>query len=343
MERRGPPNVAKKAAARPQARIRAWAFGRGAAAIFLSDMKIIEKDNAVLYRYRVDNSTFLINPFEGARLLSWDIEDASGKIRSVVPWTDMNALGGEKMYNTFGGNPIIFPFPSTSFVGRKPDLWRTPRGDVRPMRRHGYAWDGKFEVVEVCENALKMKFIPDADARQAYPYDYNMYVRYQFFQRSFISEIILQNKGDLPMPWGAGFHPYFTIPWVKGETKKNYVLITDAARSTYNVGDGTRYELKNLDKMSFGDTEMLGRILCNLKTGTLKIRRIGGGEIDIVINDNKKPDPSMVVVTWGKVKDGDGDFFAVEPWIAPPNCATKPLQFVDGNSIGTLKMQVKVS
>ena len=105
----------------------------------------------------------------------------------------LTALGGEKMYNTFGGNPIIFPFPSTSFVGRKPDLWRTPRGDVRPMRRHGYAWDGKFEVVEVCENALKMKFIPDADARQAYPYDYNMYVRYRFFQRSFISEIILQN------------------------------------------------------------------------------------------------------------------------------------------------------
>ena len=305
-------------------------------------MDIIKRNNVSLYRFGVGNSAFIVNPFEGARLLSWDIKNADSSVRSVIPWTNPDICGGRAMGDVFGGNPVIFPFPSTSFVGRTPDIWRTPRGDVRVMRRHGYAWVGKFDVAYSSDTALKMKFVPEPECLEAYPYNYNMYVCYEFGETSFTCEMVLENKGDEPMPWGGGFHPYFTIPWVKGESKRKYRLITDASRSTYNVGDGTRYELKNLDKMSFGDGEMVGRILCGLKTGKLKIVREGGGAIDITINDNRKPDPSLVVVSWGKPRDGDGDFFAVEPWLAPPNCATKPLRFAAPKSTDTLKMRVEL-
>ncbi len=304
-------------------------------------MEIIKKGNISLYKFQAGTSEFLVNPFEGARLISWDASNGDGSKRSVIYWNS-DVYGGSKIAKVHGGNPILFPFPSTSFVGRTPDLWRTPRGDVRPMKRHGYAWNGKFEVAYSSSDELKLKFIPCADCREAYPYDYDFYVRYKFAEKSLIVELILENKGDLSMPWGAGIHPYFTIPWVKGESKRDYYLSTDAQQSTYNVGDGTRHALDNLDKNTFADGEMVGRILCNLKTGTVKAVRKRGGDVTIIINDNKKPDSSFVVVTYGNPKDGDPNFFAIEPWMAPPNCATKPLQFVDGKSTGIFKVEIKI-
>lgn len=299
-------------------------------------MKVVRKGNVSLYEFKVGNSTYLVNPFVGARLLSWNIE-SNGQVRSVIPW---NSDATEGKVN--GGNPILFPFPSSSFVGKTPHVWRTPRGDVRPMQRHGYAWNGKFEVAYSSSTELKLKFIPCADCKDAYPYNYNFFVRYTFAENSFVTELILENKGEEPMPWGAGTHPYFTIPWVKGESKRDYFLKTDARLSTYNVGDGTRYKADNLDKMSFADGEMVGRILCNLQTGTATIVRKKGGEISLVVNDNRKPDSSFVFVTYGKTRDDEEAFFAVEPWMAPPNCATQPLQFVEGKSTGVFKVEVKV-
>ena len=305
-------------------------------------MKVVKKGNISLYEFEVGASKFLVNPFEGAKLITWDIKNPDGSLRSVIPWMNPDVVGGEASAKVSGGNPILFPFPSTSFVGRTPDIWRTPRGDVRPMRRHGYAWNGKFEVAYSSSRELKLRFIPCQECREAYPYDYNFYVRYTFAEKALIVELILENKGDVAIPWGAGIHPYFTIPWVKGESKRDYYLQTDAQQSTYNVGDGTRYALDNLDKKSFADGEMVGRILCNLKTGTVKAARKKGGEITIIANDNRKPDSSFVVVTYGKTRDDEPSYFAIEPWLAPPNCATKPLQFVAGKSTGKLKVEIKI-
>ena len=120
-------------------------------------MKVVRKGNVSLYEFKVGNSTYLVNPFVGARLLSWNIE-SNGQVRSVIPW---NSDATEGKVN--GGNPILFPFPSSSFVGKTPHIWRTPRGDVRPMQRHGYAWSGKFEVAYSSDTELKLKFIPCAD------------------------------------------------------------------------------------------------------------------------------------------------------------------------------------
>ncbi len=308
----------------------------GQIVVFHSNMQVVRKGNVSLYKFKVGNSTFLVNPFVGARLLSWDIQQ-NETVRSVIPWNSDKTDGA-----VLGGNPILFPFPSTSFVGKQPHLWRTPRGDVRPMRRHGYALNGKFEVAYSSDSELKLRFLPCEECKDAYPYDYNFYVRYIFSEKSLITELILENKGDVPMPWGAGTHPYFTIPWVKGEKKADYFLKTDARISTYNVGDGTRYSVDNLDKMSFADGEMVGRILCNLQTCTAKIVRNKGGGIEIVVNDNRKPESSFVFVTYGKTRDDEDPVFAVEPWMAPPNCATKPLQFVDGNSTGVFKVEIKI-
>lgn len=306
-------------------------------------MKIERRGNTSLYRFDAGNSTFIMNPFEGARLMTWDIKNADGTSRSVIPWQKPEIVTGKDFPTVHGGIPIIFPFPSTSFVGRTPHIWRTPRGDVRPMARFGYAWGGKFEVAYSSDNEIKLKFIPCADCKEAYPYDYNFYVRYRFFGRSFTLELLLENKGDLPMPWEGGTHPYFTIPWVKGEKKRDYFLQSDGRKSTYNVGDGTRQTLDNLDKNSFADPELKGRILCDLQTGTVKaVRKKTGEAIEIIINDNRKPDPSFAVVFFGFPKEGDPNIFAIEPWMAPPNSASKPSHFVRGGETGSFKIEVKI-
>ena len=192
--------------------------------------KIIENDGARLYVFNAGDSEFVMNPEEGALLMSWKVKRADGSERDVVYWPDKNLVRG-RIGTVHGGAPIFFPFSGVSFADGKANMWKTPTGEIRPMRKFGFTDNGKFEIVKVCPREILLKFVHSEYSKNAYPFDFDLLVSYRFTPKSYTLQMTFINKSDIALPWGAGTHPYMGMPWRKGETHADYRLVVDCQKA----------------------------------------------------------------------------------------------------------------
>ena len=240
-------------------------------------MEIVEVNGAKLYKWKVGPSSFLANPAEGARLMNWYISMADGMTRDIIYWPENAPYTGEKFGEVMGGNPILFPFCGANFAEGRKGFWKSPDGQILPMKMHGYAIDGKFELVQAYDNGFTARFLPSAEASVAYPYSYDFFVKYRFSDLSFSCELNLVNNGSVKIPWGAGLHPYFILPWNAGAGRKDYRILHDAKKACNILDDGSFVPV-GVEKNCFADSEIYNRIHTNLKTGTIKFGPKNGEE-----------------------------------------------------------------
>lgn len=132
--------------------------------------------------------------------------------------------------NVRGGNPVLFPQPG-KLVG---DAFA--RGAQRGvLKQHGFARTSAWSVGATSTNGaatVTLELRPDDTTRAAYPWDFAASFTYSLRGRVLRIEQRFTNRGDGPMPFGAGFHPYFYVP--QGE-KGAARLGTLATRAFDNV------------------------------------------------------------------------------------------------------------
>ncbi|HQU09384.1 MAG: hypothetical protein B7X06_04535, partial [Verrucomicrobia bacterium 21-51-4] len=175
-----------------------------------------------LMRWKRGASTFVAWPTCGARLMSWSLELADGSDREVIHWPENADLRAPAKIR--GGNPILFPFVARTFAGTKEGFWKGPDKVVRPMPRHGFARDGVFEIETVSQTGFCAKLSPSASQRECYPFDYAFRVEYRFEELSTEIILSLENQDVTRIPWCAGHHCYFTLPWHSGLKRKHYQI-----------------------------------------------------------------------------------------------------------------------
>jgi len=303
-------------------------------------MEIVEVNGVQLYKWNIGPSSYLVNPIDGARLLNWYISLADGATRDIIYWPENAPLGGDKIGEVYGGIPVLFPFCGASFANGKKGFWKTPKGELREMKMHGYALDGTFEVIMTTDFGFTAKFLPSAKCMEAYPYDYEFTVNYRFSDLSLSCELSLVNNGSEKMPWGAGLHPYFTLPWHKGATRKDYRLLHDAKKACNILADGSFAPI-GVEKNSFGDVEMFNRIHTHLKTGIVKFGPKSGEEdITLKFGGGGKPDVGSCVVTWAESETAP--YYCVEPWLSMPNTASSPRHFVEPKSQKSFLVEISL-
>jgi Galactose mutarotase and related enzymes len=274
-----------------------------------------------LHRWRVGRSTFLAHPERGARLMNWNLELADGSVRDVIHWPEIASFEG--FHSIRGGNPVLFPFSARSFVDGEIHRWRAADGVCRPMPMHGIARQGRFALVRADASGFAAVLQPDDSAREAYPFDYEFTVIYRFAPTSLTCEFILENRDTRPIPWSAGHHFYFSVPWEPGRTRADYRLSVPASRRLRQdkVGrlvPGEDFPVSApLDRPEWIDALHLG-----LTSPTAVLAPAGGGRsgaISVTIGLDKKsaPPPDSTFVTWTQAPDSP--FYCLEPWMGPPN------------------------
>ena len=290
-------------------------------------METIEIDGAEIMRFNIGASAYLLNPREGARLINWNISMADGAVRDVIYWPEGKPLSGAEFTSADGGMFPMFPFGGPSYVDGKIGFWRSPDGYILPMKLHGYAYDGIFEVVFSSDFDVRLHFLPDAAADEAYPYDYDFFVQYRFRELSFSCELILKNNSSVKIPWGCAMHPYFCLPWSGGTERKNYRIATDAKKAySFNGIDGS-FVPADLADTSFDSPGLVNKIWTNLKTPVLRFGPKNGEE-DVLINiGGGTPDAGVSAVTW--TRSEDSPFYCVEPWMSQPRSSENPKHFVE--------------
>lgn len=271
-----------------------------------------------LTRWQVGPSTFLALPEKGARLMNWHLTLADGTIRDIIYWPELGSL--DDIAKVRGGNPILFPFCGRTFDRGQIHFWCDESGTRRPMPIHGLARQGDFQVTRLDERGFTALFQPGDEARAAYPYDYEFSVSYRFEALAFFVELRLRNLGVKPIPWSAGHHFYFTVPWREGRTRADYFIRIPAGatlRQDFEQG-GLHPGPRLRPEEPLASKDLIDVFHTNLKNNTVVFgERTGTDHVTLRLGPDRRPPKSSVVVTWTHADDSP--FYCVEPWMGPAN------------------------
>lgn len=304
-------------------------------------MEKIEYQGRSLRRWRVGGSTFLAWPERGARLMNWNVALGDGSIRDVIHWPE------DANYDDFpkvrGGNPILFPFVGRSFDRGDIFFWRAPDGIRRPMPMHGVARQGQFELVDADARGFAARFLPGDEARAAYPFAYEFVVRYRFEPAALACELTLTNTDRQPLPWCAGHHFYFKLPWAEGTRRSDYLIRILAAKRLRQDGQGRMVagpELgldENVANPALIDTHHSQLRSCEAVFG----EKGRPGDVVVRLGADPVPPPESEFVTWSA--SPEAPFYCVEPWMGPPNAyelRSAGLQWVNPGATGRFSVSV---
>jgi len=270
-----------------------------------------------ILKWQVGASSFLALPEMGARLMNWNVTLGDGSVRDIIYWPEAQNL--DNIAGIRGGNPILFPFSGRSYDGGEINFWRGDDGVRRAMPMHGLARQGKFRITRLDEGGFSAQFMPDEAAKAAYPYDYEFVVSYRFDPLGVFVELQLTNLGSTPIPWSAGHHFYFTLPWSPGRTRADYVLETTASKALSRdergklvAGPrvGTRETLANKNLIDLIQTGLRREVFVLTETPT-------GNRLNFRSGMANSSNRDLAVVTW--TQDEKSPFYCIEPWMGPPN------------------------
>ena len=306
-------------------------------------MERIDYLGAKIGCWKVGNSTFLAWPENGARLMNWHLKLADGSFRDVIHWPESESIDGFALIH--GGNPVLFPFSARTFYQGAIYRWKAPDDKVRPMPMHGIARHGRFSLNSVDENGFTAVLLRDKEASQAYPFDYEFSVSYRFQELALSVEFRLKNIGSVRLPWSAGHHFYFSVPWREGGHRGQYSVSVPARKAWRQDARGLlvpvedyRIGVARLDTPSLVD-----RIHTDLTSGKVRLRdEETGNGIILRIGPGGKPARDTAVVTW--TSGPEAPYYCVEPWMGPPNSPENRvgLHWVDPGQSSVFSVEVRL-
>ncbi|BAZ31041.1 aldose 1-epimerase [Cylindrospermum sp. NIES-4074] len=106
-----------------------------------------------------------------------------------------------------GGNPILFPI-----CGNLPDNIYTHNGQRYTLKQHGFARELPWDVTQQATQdkaSLTVVLNSNEETKAVYPFDFQLAFTYQLQGNTLEVHQEYKNLSAKPMPFSAGFHPYF--------------------------------------------------------------------------------------------------------------------------------------
>lgn len=210
-------------------------------------------------------------------------------------------------------------------------------GQIYNMPIHGFSWWLPWTVVLHQDHEIILSLRDNATTQRMYPFAFEVKLHYKLDNHTLQCLQTYTNHSRVPMPYYAGFHPYFLTPPAEKGKEKVMLDYKPIQRLIYNnrltdlIGKTTLFNLPA--SISNPDiNEQLTRV------GQDKLVRLiyaDGFEIQMQANGVKDPDlfPYVQLYTIS-----EKPFFCIEPWMACPNALNtvqgvrwlKPLQSESG-------------
>src|SRR5690606_31138097 len=140
--------------------------------------------------------------------------------------------------------------------------------------------------------------------------DYEFTVIYRFAPAALTCEFVLQNRDSRPIPWSAGHHFYFHVPWEPGRERGDYRLTVPASRRLRQDARGQLVpgsaSLPATDSLT--NPEWIDALHLGLSSPTALLAPAGGGRSGAIAVthgiDKKAPPPAdATFVTWSEKPD----------------------------------------
>jgi galactose mutarotase-like enzyme len=131
-----------------------------------------------------------------------------------------------------GGAPFCFPICGRLFRDGEAGVYLY-EGHRYMMDIHGFAWKKRWQVSAHTDDSIVMCLADDEDTLKQYPFNFALTITYTVKDNALHCGVSITNTGRAPMPYYAGFHPYFLMP--DGLLKKEVMLdLQSSHRYQYN-------------------------------------------------------------------------------------------------------------
>jgi galactose mutarotase-like enzyme len=219
---------------------------------------------------------------------------------------------------TRGGWPFLFPTCGRLCRDGKDDIYLF-EGRRYELPSHGFSLRVPWQVADASRpDALVLRLAADTWTRERYPFEFEIVLAYRIEDRALVCEQTYANRGDRPMPYYAGFHPYFLTPEPERGKDKALLHFDATRRMLYNE------RLNDL----VGSTEAPASPVGVSDPAINEMLAVFGADKSTTL---VLPDGFSIHMAAEGVEDRDlfpylqlytipeKPFFCVEPWMAFPN------------------------
>ncbi|NUN64842.1 aldose epimerase [Pseudanabaena biceps] len=233
-------------------------------------------------------------PERGGIITSWRIDEQE------VFYLDTERFAHPDL-SVRGGNPILFPL-----CGNLPDNTYNVDGTDYQIKQHGFARELPWTVVSQSNEGgaeLIVELSSNEQTKLVFPFDFQVIFTYILRGKTLEIHQEYKNLSETPMPFSAGFHPYFLC----GDKNQIAVEIPSAnyednrTKESFEFDGKFNFEQDEIDSV-FGD-------LSSRSTSVIDNSR----NLKITIDYD---DFFTYLVFW-TVKGKD--FYCLEPWSATRN------------------------
>lgn len=157
-------------------------------------------------------------------VLSIEVSSLGAEMQTAMTRDGVNWLwNGDATFWT-GRSPILFPI-----VGKAPDDTLLIDGKPHSMAQHGFARRREFSLAAATATLCRYTLEATDETRAAYPFDFRLCVEHSLDGPALTVAAEVENRGNVPMPFGCGFHPAFLWPLPGGGGKPHVVTLDNGA------------------------------------------------------------------------------------------------------------------
>jgi galactose mutarotase-like enzyme len=183
---------------------------------------------------------------------------------------------------------------------------------------HGFAKNKPWTVIDSDSEHLLLELRDDEETRRVYPFHFTVQLHYEIANRRLTCRQTYINHGDRPMPYYAGFHPYFlTPPPAQGKAQ---VMLNFAARRRlrYNqnlteiVGEQSLFNVP----VSVANPEIHEQLMQLGEDKTVHLRYPGKDVLSMAAEGVEDINLFSYLQLYSPP---DQPFICTEPWMGVPN------------------------
>ena len=201
-----------------------------------------------------------------------------------------------------GGNPILFPI-----CGNLPDNQYTENGISYNLGQHGFARNMVWTVTDTGTDddaSITLGLGHTPETLVVYPFEFDLRYTYKLKANVLVIDTAFTNLSDRPMPFSAGFHPYFAA-----SDKSKLKFEIPAKTAIVDQKTQTKQPFNNTFDFAIDEIDWCFDEL----TGTTAIVTDQAAKTKLTLQYDKE---YSTLVFW-TLKDKD--FYCLEPWSAPRN------------------------
>lgn len=215
-----------------------------------------------------------------------------------------------------GGWPFCFPVCARLHRDGEQGVYLY-KGKRYQLPIHGISWNQPWQVLTHEADRLVMQLTANADSLQRYPFQFEVTLDYRIAAAELFCEQTYVNCGDEPMPYYAGFHPYFLTPAVDAGKADVSLDFASNGRLLYNE------QLTDIEgradalawPCSVADPAINEQLSMVDGRNAFTLRYENGDQLTMQV-DADKPELFPYIQTYTMV---DKPFICVEPWMGHPN------------------------